>query len=218
MENKELFLLFSHGFGNQKDDRGLFPSIIEFFGNPNHLMFDYNIVDGKNNELTVRPLNEQVELLKEKITETQANPKNDIVLICHSQGCLIPAILKPENIRKTIFLAPQHNISVLRMVNTFKDRPGTEIYFAGNSTLARRDGSKTIVPPEYWESLKDINPIQLFKEFSQKTDLSIVVAREDEVLGETDFSGVANWISISANHDFTGEGRPILLNNLKTLL
>lgn len=107
------------------------------------------------------------------------------------------------------------------MINMFKDRPGSKIDLSGTSVFARRDGSKTLVPPEYWEGLENIDPIQLFNEFSLKTDLTILVPTEDEVLGETDFSGIdprIKIIHIPSNHDFTGEGRTILLEKIKTLI
>lgn len=221
MKDKKPFLLFSHGFGNRWDDRGLFPDVIDALGASQYRMFDYNIVNEEKNELTVRPLNHQVQMLKNELDGLQVKSKNDVVLIGHSQGCLIPAILKPSNIRKAIFLAPQHNISIERMINTFKDRPGSKIDLSGTSVFARRDGSRTLVPQEYWKSLENIDPIQLFNEFSLKTDLIIVVSTEDEILGKTDFSGISQRIkiiNIPTNHDFTGEGRAILLEKMKTLI
>ncbi|MCL5012090.1 MAG: hypothetical protein M1320_01565 [Patescibacteria group bacterium] len=221
MKNKKLFLLFSHGFGNQKDDRGLFPDIVRALGTPDNRMFDYNDINAERNVLTVKPLYEQVKILKKNLDEIQSNPENDVVLICHSQGCLIPSLLGPENIKHTIFIAPQHNISIYRMVNMFKDRPGSEINLSGTSVFARRDGSKTLVPPEYWRSIKNIDPISLFNDFSRKTKLYIFVPTKDEVLGKTDFSNISSRACvdyIESNHDFTDGGRHVLFEKIKSAI
>jgi hypothetical protein len=48
-----------------------------------------------------------------------------------------------------------------------------------------------------------------------------VNSTEDEVLGDTDFSGIdpeIKMINLPTNHDFTGKGRSILLEKMKEML
>lgn len=39
------FVVFSHGFGVCKDDRGLFPDIISGLAGVEPVLFDYNVID-----------------------------------------------------------------------------------------------------------------------------------------------------------------------------
>lgn len=209
-------IIYSHGFGVRKDDRGLFTDIAASMSEAEHVMFDYNQADEAANTLTVAPLYAQADKLKRTIAETQAqNPDATIDLICHSQGCVAAALLKPQGIRKVIFIAPPATLSVQRMIKIFGSRPGSNIDTDGVSTLSRRDGSTTIVPKEYWDDIKNIQPIGLYNELAKQTRLTFINARQDEVLGNLDFSKLssqAKVIELDANHDFTNEARSKLID------
>ncbi len=64
--NKRI-IIYSHGFGVQKDDRGLFTDIAKDLPGFEHFMFDYNEFDAEINTMSVTPLDKQAEILKEKI-------------------------------------------------------------------------------------------------------------------------------------------------------
>lgn len=64
-------------------------------------------------------------------------------------------------------------------------------------------------------------PITLYNEYAKSTQLTIINADQDEVLGNTDFSGLSTDIrvlALPANHDFTGDIRQILTDTIKDLL
>jgi len=49
-------IVYSHGFGVDKTDRGLFSDISKHFPDAEHIMFDYNDLDSENNSMTINPL------------------------------------------------------------------------------------------------------------------------------------------------------------------
>lgn len=212
------FIIYSHGFGVEKDDRGLFSYITSAMPDIEHVTFDYNIIDRANNTLTVSSLREQSKKFTEVYNKVKSeNPDAVIDLICHSQGCLVAAIANPEGIRNTIFLAPPDNVDIDRFKTIF-DRPGAVINLEGQSKLTRKDGSTTIVPKDYWDSLKPLNVMKLYDMFSQRTKLTIIEADEDDVLGSTDFTKTDERIGLQhlrADHNFTGEARQQIVGLVK---
>lgn len=66
-------VIYSHGFGVRKDDRGLFTDIAAALPNAQHIMFGYNQVDEATNNLTVAPPDQQAQKLRQLISEAKAN-------------------------------------------------------------------------------------------------------------------------------------------------
>jgi pimeloyl-ACP methyl ester carboxylesterase len=208
----KIVLIFSHGFGVRKDDRGLFTDIAASLPAFETIMFDYNKFNEAVNTLIAAPLGKQVNELRQVITDARAaHPDAIIDLVCHSQGCVIAAMLQPDNVRKVIFLAPpDHFASVDKKIAQMQERPGTKLNEDGSISFPRRDGSTTIIPKVYWDSRQGVNPMKLYKELADQCELVVVQADQDEVIGDTDFSeleGKAKLIHMNTNHDFKGEAR-----------
>lgn len=211
-------VIFSHGFGVQKDDRGLFTDIAKnFLPNVLVVMFDYNEVSEDKKTLSVRPFSHQVKLLNENIENVKkAHPNLPITVIAHSQGCVVAAIAGP-NIEKAIMLAPSPSLNIDRLVQNFSDRPGTIIDLDGISKLTRRDGSVTLVGSDYIRELRQTEPIPLYKKLASHAKVVMVRATDDEVLGLVSYDGLDNAkvIDVAANHDFTGNARSELAGIIK---
>lgn len=209
----EWVIIFSHGFGVQKDDRGLFTDIAT--GLPaaiKKVLFDYNEVDHLANTLSVRPILTQAKILKSKIDSALASGARKIIIVGHSQGCIVAAMTDlPSEVVELIFLAPPVAFDIERSMNTFKSRPGTVINLEGESRLARRDGSITIVPAAYWRERSELDVSLSYGRCAKGRKLVIIQATNDEVLaGERSNLRVegAVQIRLSADHDFTGSARP----------
>lgn len=194
-------IICSHGFGVARDDKGLFPRIQAAFQDYEFVMFDYNKVD-EQGSITVRPLPEQVQILEQTL-EQYSEP---VVLLAHSQGCIVAALSNLKNVDKVIFLTPPASMSSERIVKSFSRRPGTIINLTGDSKLERSDGAITVVPKEYWQGLDVIEAPELFASVAKDRELTIVRATQDEVLGRTDLTvpQQARLIDIKADHNFTG--------------
>lgn len=185
MSQNNQIVVFSHGFGVKKDDRGLFPDIINSLKNTESIMFDYNDVDEEKNQLTIKAFSEQAEILKKALVNVKENNPDAIIdIICHSQGSIIAALAQPVGIRKIIFIAPPFSTDIERMMSSFKARPGTEINLDGISKLSRQDGSTTLVPSEYWAERENTNVMELYKKLAKLTELIIINANQDNILGE----------------------------------
>lgn len=221
-ESIKHIIIFSHGFGTRKDDRGLLTDIADGFSKTQSILFDYNDVDETNNTLTVRLLSEQARMLNDVIEKARIDNQGAIIdVIGHSQGCLVIGIAKPNGIHKTIFIAPSLDKDIEHTINMFKERPGTEINLSSISKLARNDGTVTLVPSEFWVERKQSDPIPLYNELSYKTDLIIINAKQDEILGHSNIEGLDNRIKImdiDGNHQFSGESRQVLIDKIKILL
>lgn len=216
------FIIYSHGFGVKKDDRGLFTDIAHSLQNVQHIMFEYNEIDEEHNTLVACPLDEQAEKLNGKIAKLQRDYPDAIIdVIAHSQGCVAAAIAKPSGIRNVIFLAPPAQFLGLEKREIYAMRPDTITENDGTLRMPRRDGSTTIIREDYWRSREDIVPIELYNQLARLTNLTIITATNDEVLTNTDFTGLSDKVSLikqPANHDFAGDSRRVLIETVSELL
>lgn len=213
-------IIYSHGFGVEKTDRGLFTDIATALPDAQHIMFDYNQIDQATNTLTVAPLTAQQQKLQKVIAKTtRENPHATIDIICHSQGCVVAAMARPTNIRRVIMLAPPAKfVNVEEKIRQKLQRPGAKIDTNNTMHYPRRDGTTTIITAAYWESRAGIEPIDLYNQTAESSTLTIINANQDEVLDSTVFDGLSakiNVINIDGNHDFTNQSRQKLIQIIK---
>jgi len=209
IETTSHVIIFSHGFGVRKEDRGLFTAIARAMPNAKSVLFDYNPINEESNTLTAKPLNEQALKLRKVINSARAeNPGAIIDLVCHSQGCVVAGLVKPRDIRKVIMLTPLDDTSEAKMIERMGDRAGAAIDPSAKTRMARTDGSVTVIHPEYWQSLAGIDPIKLYNRLAKFTALRIINARQDEVLGKVNFEAIdpgVSLVTLDGNHNFDDE-------------
>lgn len=206
-------IVYSHGFGVRKDDRGLFTDIANAVPDAKHIMFDYNKIDDQANTLTVSPLQGQVRKLKEQLDKVDGDTVID--LVAHSQGCVVAALAKPQNVRKILCLAPPDNVDVEQLLNFFGSREGSIIDLDGQSRIPRRDGSTTIIPATYWQSLKGLDVIRLYNCLPDLVKVKFIIANDDEVLGISNFNKTdkrIELIHLDGSHDFVDDARQPLVD------
>ncbi len=208
-------IICSHGFGVKADSRGMFTEIANKFPGYTFKMFDYNEILS-NGDVVVADIDTQAQKLQSVIDEAEG----EIVMLCHSQGCIIAGLVDVTKVSEAILLAPPVLMSMQRVVEKLQNRPGSEINLDGVSKLRRTDGTTTHVPREYIQSLQNRDPIALYETLSQKIPVIIVRAAKDHVLGDTDLSQVSNAqkIDIDSDHDFTGSARAELTTILRKIL
>lgn len=222
MNKPKHIILFSHGFGVKKDDRGLFTDIAAALPDTKTIMFDYNDINEKHNTLSVKPFSEQANILQDIVEEQrQSHPDAIIDLICHSQGCRIASVACVAGIRKTIFLAPPTDLGIERTLARYKNNPKAHIDLDSITTIPRSDGSMTIIPSTYWNERKnESHPIDAYNHLAEITDLYIIKANQDTVLGETSFKHLNDnitLIELDGDHDFSNT-RTSLIKNIKEIL
>jgi isopentenyldiphosphate isomerase len=201
-------VIFSHGFGVDKTDRGLFTAIAAALPEgAKPIMFDYNQVDPENGNLVVAPLSDQATTLRRVYAEARAaHPDAVIDLVCHSQGCVVAGLANLDGVRRVLLLTPPNqlgNIDVWKA--TFGAREGTVMEREATSRLARSDGTFTLVPPSYWTDLATIKPADFYARLAEKSKVTLINAEHDEVLLQTDFTDLPAAISVEVwptGHNF----------------
>lgn len=207
-------IVYSHGFGVKADARGMFTEIAAAFPEYKSVMFDYNEVL-PNGDMIVAPMIEQAEKLQNVINETDAEK---IVLLCHSQGCLVAGLTNISKVSQVILIAPPVIASEQRVIDKLDARPGSELNLNGVSKYPRTDGSMSYLPKEYIEGFKNMEPISLYDAIAHQKPTVIIRATEDDKLGMTNVHEItaARVVDLRADHDFTGESRQDLIDILRS--
>lgn len=181
------------------------------------VLVDLNVVDADGNIL-LSNLSEQVAILRKT---HEAVTEGVVDVIGHSLGCLAAAMADLPHIRRTILLAPPTVSDSSKMIDYFRRNPLTHIDTEGVSRLARRDGTFTIVPREYWQEKESLNLENIFQSYIAHNDVYIVKASLDEITSndglERIFKG-AHFRELEANHDFKDEARPMLISLCEELI
>jgi len=219
MELKKHIIIFSHGFGVRKDDRGLLSDIAKAFPESISYLFDYFDVDEKNMTITIRTFSEQVDSLRNVVKKAKEDYPNSVIdIIAHSQGTLIPPLSKIEGIKHCILTAPVFDMSIERTLKRYGSKPDCEINLEGISKLYRLDGYVRYIPKEYWVERKALKLFDLYNEYSLHTELIIINANQDTILGNVDISQLSSNIkvlNIDGDHEFSGESRNNLIKVIK---
>jgi hypothetical protein len=202
-------VIFSHGFGVRKEDRGLFTAISKALPDAESVMFNYNPINEKSNTLTAKPLPEQARKLRKAINAARAEYPGAIIdLVCHSQGCVIAGLVKPRGIRKTIMITPPDDTSEATLIKQLGKHTEAPIDVTVRTRISRTDGSTTVIHPEYWQSLTGVDPVKLYNRLARFTALRLIRARQDEILGETPFVGIdpsISLVTLDGGHNFDDE-------------
>jgi len=215
-------VVYVHGFGVKKDSRGFFTQLSLSLPKAKHVFIDLNTFDDKTNELFVADLEAQTKKLQAAFSVVlQKNPNATYDLVCHSQGCLVAGLANLSPIRKIMLLAPPSELNANDMSGIFSDRPGSHIDINGESRLSRRDGSTTVVAPEYWKSIENLDIIGMFNRLAINSQVFLVEAAEDEVVGKTDFRNLVSQIEVTmlpGDHNYSGVARRSIIEFVAGIL
>lgn len=201
-----------------KDARGMFTDIANALNEHGSkcVLIDLNIKDEDGNIL-LSPFSKQVQILTNAYED---NKGNETYIIAHSQGCVVTALANLPNIKKTIFLAPPTDNNAEKTISYFKKNPLTNIDLDGTSRLARRDGTFTLVPKEYWDEREQLDIARTYKTYTDRHKTVVVKATQDEVISNDEFFNIfkgIDTVEVEADHDFTKNAREDLVtlcNNL----
>lgn len=217
-------VIFSHGFGVQKDSLGLFTEIGDMLAEQGiePVLFDYNGINIETKEVCVKPFSEQANILQEVINKTvKENPDATIDIIAHSQGPVMVALANTTGIRKVILLSPFFHTDMQKIMDRYNKYTKSEIDFNGISRRVRKDGTTTIIPASYWAERFATDVYTLYNNLASRTDMTIINAAEDKVIeGGADLMKILNVpiINIHGDHDFSSEFRPKLLEIIRGII
>lgn len=216
-DDSKTAVILVHGFGVKSDSRGLFTAIEGGVVLADSLAIcgDYADVQ-ENGVIKVIPLPDQVKRLQAVINycHQELGPKK-LIFVGHSQGCLVIAQAKPID-SQIFLLAPPIDSPYAKFIYSKGwQRPGSHLDLGGTSKLTRSDGSVTIVDSNFWDDLRELNAEDLYRQLTAQNEVSIVLAACDHVLGRQDIPSGMNGFPIEgADHDFKGEARESLLEQL----
>ncbi len=212
-------VVFSHGFGVGRDAMGMFTSIVD--GLPDecgYVLFGFNEIE--NGMTRLSSIEKQVERLRQVIawTRAQAGVKR-LMIVAHSKGCTIAALVMPENVHSVILLAPPLHIgSGLRQ--RFTTRPGT-VRRGSTWIVPRSDGSTSLIDDAVFDEMDTIDGEKVITAYARKQPLYIIAAGDDGVLPGQDYSRVAAipgttfTLIENASHNFDGVSRKTLVAKVR---
>ncbi len=222
MGKQKHIVIYSHGAGVLKDDRGLFTYLANGLPEVESILFDYGIIDETLRTLTSRTIKEQAEMLTEIIRQTQANnPEAQIDIIAHSQGAVVAALAHPQTIRKVFFVAPAFDLDINRTLDRYRDWPGTEINLDGLTRFPSIEGFMKVFPAEYWRERQSLQPFALYNAFAEHAEITAIIAKQDHILSAVDLRELSEKItvlSIDGDHEFSGAARQSLLDTIRPLI
>jgi hydroxypyruvate isomerase len=202
-----------------KEARGIFTDIAQTLESRGVtcILTDLNTQDEMGN-ITLRTLSEQAKIVQ---AVYERNQDGLVDLVCHSQGCNIATLAFLPKIRKTIFLAPPTDNDISKSIAYFTMNPQTKIDIEGISSIARRDGTCTIVPRAYWDERKQINYQSAYEQFLAQHKVDVVKATLDDVISNENTDTLFRNVpvhEIIANHNFTGDARKQLVQLCEQIL
>lgn len=222
MSTKKHIVIYSHGFGVRKDDNGLLSDIAEHLPEVESVLFDYYDLDKVNNELLICPTSNQVDKLNQIINNIRITyPEAIIDLIAHSQGTIVAAMAKPNGIRKAIMLAPVFDMGLERTLSRYKTKLDAEVDINGISRIPSSSGMTRIIPKEYWQERINIKPFVEYNAFSEKTEIIVIEAKQDELVPKIDLKVLNERIKITTldgDHGFHVPNRDHLIEVIRNLL
>lgn len=222
MSKKKHIVIFSHGFGVRKDDRGLLSGIAALLPEVEPVLFDYFEVDEAEQTLTIRPFSEQQAKLSRTLEKAKRdNPGAIIDVVCHSQGAIPAALAVSSGVRKTILTAPPFEMDLERSLARYRSKPDTVIDLDGISRLYPQDGLTRLVPPAYWRERRELLPLDVYNTLSERTEVIAIVANQDQLLPKADLRELSPEIKViflDGDHSFSGPAREPLINILRNHL
>jgi len=222
MTTKKHIIVYSHGFGVRQDDNGLLSDIAEHLLGVESVLFDYYDFDEASNELFICPTSCQVSKLQQIINDIKVvNPEAIIDLIAHSQGAIVAAMAKPNGIRRAIMLAPVFDMGLERTLSRYRNKPDAEVNINGISKISSSKGLTRVIPKEYWQERLHIKPFREYNAFSQKTEIIVIEAKQDELVPKIDLKELNKRIkvtSLDGDHGFHFPNRDRLIGIIRELI
>jgi hypothetical protein len=223
MTTQKHIVIFSHGFGVEKDSLGLFTDIAKMLSSHNieSIMFDYNEINPETKEVFVKPFSEQTKILQSVIDKTcEKNPNSIIDIVAHSQGSIMVAQAKLQGIRKVISMSPFFHTDIHAVLERQKKFSASQIDFNGTSRRVRSDGTVSVVPSSYWQERFTTDIYTLYNDLALHVELTIIRAGEDKIMEGPDLLKIFNTyiISVHGDHDFKQENRKSLISVIEAVI
>ncbi len=212
-------VVYAHGFGVRADARGMFTAISAGLPDYAHELVELNDID-EQGAITVTALDIQAKRLSAAIVRAHEQYQLPVTVIAHSQGCVVTALTHSPHVQRAILLAPPYTISAARIQKRYA-AIGISIDEYAMNFIPRRDGTTTRILPEYFTSIRGVEPVQLYNVLAAQTPTTIIIAKDDDVIDNseiTNYQLTPEVIEIPGDHDFTKEYREGLVKQIQEML
>jgi len=216
LNKQKTIVIFSHGMGVRKDNRGLFTELAEAFGDRGikSIPFNYDKFDPKTKEIFVGSFSDNSQTLQLIINKTfKEYPNSKIVIVAHSQGGITAALCDLKKVSQLIAVSPFFHTKMSDVLRRYSKNPQNQINLTGTTRRKRSDGTTTIIKAKYWKERFEIDPINKFNNAAVQTLLTLICPLQDEIMDYTDLKEIkrARIINIDGDHDFSKQYRKMLI-------
>ena len=213
-------VVFSHGFGVQRDSRGMFSELAESFDSDwGVLLFDYNDINGNN--VSLRPYSVQQAMLK-TVLEYVKDQYKTIVVVGHSMGAITVGLLDSPIPVLSILLAPPVHGPRPNADSAWAARPGA--YYEGDMLIVpRKDGTISHIPQAFFDESALVDCPQVLEHYARHANVFIIQALEEDILSHTENYqrlqiDQTRLIALHGNHNFDSPHRAELKSTIYKLL
>ncbi|MCX6762186.1 MAG: alpha/beta hydrolase [Candidatus Moranbacteria bacterium] len=215
-----------HGFGTGKDEDLLLDISDALKKDFRIVRFDFSGCgqsEGRQEDIDIEKMAFDLEAILSWVERQWAG---NIGIIAQSMGTFAVSFLSPSNIEKTIFTGIP-NGKTAHMINRSQNRmrsAGGKVDPEGVSIYPRTSGRIQKVGPNHWRVLREFDPIDSVRSFSQKTKLIIFKPLEDEVIGSDycdDYRNIetASYVELHGSHNFSkAADRKKLIDKIKMFI
>ncbi len=209
-------VIFSHGFGVRQDCKWIFADIRDALVHLDItcIFFDYNEFNEDTKELFAISFSEQAKKLQAIINSTHKNnPDAQIVVIWHSQGCIIPTLCDLTHVSSIIMLSPFFHTDMKDVLHRYTKLAWNNMDLTGETRRKRSDWTTTVIPAEYRKERFNTDVVSLYNELAMRKNVYIIYALQDEIMQFTEHNRIKNayMLNIDGNHDFTKPFRVVLI-------
>ncbi|MBT5023561.1 alpha/beta fold hydrolase [Candidatus Woesearchaeota archaeon] len=231
--------IFVHGFGTNKDEgfnifKDLSDCLKQDFLNIRFDLSGYGKSEGKDYEFNLDKAADDIESVINYVKKQYSTKK--INIIAHSLGTFAVMSLSPANITnitKIIFTGIPNSKTdfVVKGIQKRISSKGGEINESGITTYPRSSGTKDMIGPQFWTTLKNLNPLEALTHIGNKTNITIFKPMQDEVLEYKYFEeykkisdkeenkNQINYIELNGDHNFSKpKNRKNLFEQIKKIL
>lgn len=205
-------VVFAHGFGTNKDEgENLFVDMAKMLSEKFRIVcFDfsgYGKSSGRQEDANIRKHAFDLEAVLDSVRNKY---KGKINIIAHSMGTLVVSLLAPEGISKTVFTGLPSGDTEKSIKNLQKRilEKGGKVDENGISEYPRTSGAMQKIGPEFWKVRRELQPMEIIRNYSQKTRLALFKPLQDEVVGKGDFAEYKKieslkYFEVNGTHNFS---------------
>ena len=219
----DTIVIFSHWFGVRKHSGWLFTDIADALQilSIESVLFNYNEYNEETRELFALPFSAQAKILQEIINTTvREHPDKRIIIIWHSQGCIIPCLCDLSSVHALVMLSPFFHTEIKSVIERYTKDPANTFSLTNQSTRKRSDGSTTIIPPEYWRERFDTDITKLYNETATKKNMYIISPLQDEIMDFNEYKKLKNLfiLNLDGDHNFSQQRRQPVIGRIKYII